>query len=121
MIGAAIGDGRIADHAAKPIVTKAITTAAAVTFLHTRSRERDVTVAAASAAPPGSPAASSISRRATAMSGSRRADSFSRQRRSRRRMLSGVVAGSAVQSGSRFENRRDVVGCRLARERQRGR
>ena len=116
VIGAAIGDGRIADHAAKPIVTNAITTAAAVALLHTRSRDRDVTVAAASATPRGSPAASSISRRATAMSGSRRPGSFSRQRRSRRRMLSGVVAGKCRPVRLTLENRRDVVRNSAARE-----
>ena len=38
MIGAAIGDGRIADHAAKPMVANAITTAAAAALLHRRAR-----------------------------------------------------------------------------------
>ena len=100
VIGAANGDGRIADQAAKPIVTIAITAAAALVILHTRSREPGATVAA-TAAKPESPAASSISRCATAMSGSRRRSSFSRQRRSKRWMLSGVVAGKSAQSGSR--------------------
>ena len=44
---------------------------------------------------------SSISTRASPMSRSRRFGSFSRQRASRRRIEAGVVAGSAVQSGSR--------------------
>ena len=44
--------------------------------------------------------ASSISSRASAASASRRLRSFSRQRRSRRRIGAGVLAGSAVQSGS---------------------
>jgi bifunctional pyridoxal-dependent enzyme with beta-cystathionase and maltose regulon repressor activities len=100
-IAAAIGDGRIVDHAAKPLATKAITAAAAAALLHTRSCDRDVTLAAASTAPPASPAASSISRRATAMSGSRRVDSFSRHRRSSRRIDGGVSFGSASQSTSR--------------------
>ena len=45
--------------------------------------------------------ASSISSRASAAESRRRLRSFSRQRRSSRRMTGGVSAGSAVQSGSR--------------------
>ena len=48
----------------------------------------------------GSLSASSISRRATAAESSRRPASFSRQRRSNRRVAGGVDAGRAFQSGS---------------------
>ena len=62
------------------------------------------------------PSASSISRRASPMSRRRRFASFSRQRWSNRRMLAGVCAGRRVPVGFAFEDRRDRVGDRLARE-----
>ena len=61
----------------------------------------DDTVWSASRASDGVVSASSISSRASAMSGSRRFGSFSRQRRSNRRTLDGVCSGSAFQCGSR--------------------
>ena len=61
--------------------------------------------------------ASSSSTQASPISRRRRSTSFARHRRSRRRTLAGVAAGSSRQSGSRVENGRDRVGHRLTIER----
>ena len=59
-----------------------------------------------SASRAGDASASSISSRASAASASRRRRSFSRQRRSSRRIAAGVFGGSALQSGSRSDHAR---------------
>ena len=68
--------------------------------------------AIAGAFPPSN--ASSSSARASAISRRRRFGSFSRPRCRRRATIGGVVAGSAAQSGSRSQDRRDRVRHRLA-------
>ena len=65
----------------------------------------------------GDASASSISMRATPISGRRLRGSFSRQRRSSRRTGAGVEAGSASRSGSRSMMRATIVGDVLAVER----
>ena len=64
------------------------------------------------------PSASSISRRASPMSRKRRFGSFSRQRWSSRRMLTGVCGRRRAPVGLAFEDRRDRVGDGLAAKRR---
>ena len=84
--------------AASPTITIAATANPAA--VHAKGRTRGA-AATGDGSAMGSRIASSISSRASPMSRSRRFGSFSRQRASRRLIGAGVVAGSAVQSGSR--------------------
>jgi hypothetical protein len=71
-------------------------------------RGTGVGCAVASSTVDGAFNASSISSRASAAESRRRLRSFSRQRRSRRRIDGGVSAGSSAQSGSRINRNASV-------------